>query len=172
MLSGFRPRRHPARQQAGQAGSGRLRTVLVVLQFAVSIGLGIAALVVFAQISFARNIDLGFRKRQCRGHPARRQACRRRRATAFERTLRNQPGIVAVTASGYVPFDGNDSNSDVQFRADAQILSLVPVPIDPDYSQGLWHEAAGRRMLRTGRARSTNHQRAWSPTYSGGPSIS
>jgi HlyD family secretion protein len=35
---------------------------LVVAQFAVSIGLGIAALVVFAQISFARHIDLGFRK--------------------------------------------------------------------------------------------------------------
>ena len=37
-------------------------TSLVVLQFAVSIGLGIAAIVVFSQISFARNIDLGFRK--------------------------------------------------------------------------------------------------------------
>ena len=47
---------------AGQAGSGRLRNALVVLQFAVSIGLGIAAVVVFGQISFARNIDLGFRK--------------------------------------------------------------------------------------------------------------
>ena len=31
-----------------------MRTVLVVVQFAVSIGLGIAALVVFAQISFAQ----------------------------------------------------------------------------------------------------------------------
>ena len=46
----------------GSAGSGRLRTTLVVLQFAVSIGLGIAVMVVFSQINFARNIDLGFRK--------------------------------------------------------------------------------------------------------------
>ena len=38
-------------------GSGLLRTALVVMQFAVSIGLGIVALVVFAQISFAQAAD-------------------------------------------------------------------------------------------------------------------
>lgn len=62
VLSGFRPALVLRTNSAGQAGSGRLRNALVVVQFAVSIGLGIAAIVVFAQISFARNIDLGFRK--------------------------------------------------------------------------------------------------------------
>ena len=46
---------------AGQGGSGRLRALLVVLQFAVSIGLGITAMVVFSQTSYARRLDLGFR---------------------------------------------------------------------------------------------------------------
>ena len=55
VLSGFRPAAILRANQARQGGSGLLRTVLVVLQFAVSIGLGIAALVIFAQISFARN---------------------------------------------------------------------------------------------------------------------
>ena len=50
----------------GLAGSGRLRTLLVVLQFAISIGLGIAAMVIFSQTSFSRMIDLGFRKGQHR----------------------------------------------------------------------------------------------------------
>ena len=54
--------RDTAQRQFGHAASGRLQSVLVVLQFAVSIGLGIAVMVVFSQISFARNIDLGFRK--------------------------------------------------------------------------------------------------------------
>ena len=96
----------------GQGGSGVLRTVLVVLQFAVSIGLGIAALVIFAQISFARNMDLGFRKDNVViiGAPA---ACRRRRATRFERALRDIPASWRSPASSYVPFDGNDSNTDV-----------------------------------------------------------
>jgi putative ABC transport system permease protein len=62
VLSGFRPVMALRAGNSGQAGSGRLRTGLVVLQFAVSIALGIAAAVVFSQISFARNIDLGFRK--------------------------------------------------------------------------------------------------------------
>ncbi|HEY5083676.1 MAG TPA: FtsX-like permease family protein, partial [Rhizomicrobium sp.] len=62
VLSGFRPAAILRANQARQGGSGLLRTVLVVLQFSVSIGLGIAALVIFAQISFARNMDLGFHK--------------------------------------------------------------------------------------------------------------
>ena len=59
VLSKFRP---VVALRAGPAGSGRLRTVLVVLQFSVSIALGIAAAVVFSQISYARNIELGFRR--------------------------------------------------------------------------------------------------------------
>ena len=54
VLSGFRPAMVLRASNGGQAGSGRLRTTLVVLQFAVSIALGIAASVVFAQISYAR----------------------------------------------------------------------------------------------------------------------
>ena len=62
VLSGFRPASVLRTSAVGQSGSGLLRTALVVMQFAVSIGLGIAALVVFAQISYARSIDLGFNK--------------------------------------------------------------------------------------------------------------
>ena len=54
VLSGFRPALVLRANNAGQAGSGRLRSALVVLQFAVSIALGIAATVVFSQIDFAR----------------------------------------------------------------------------------------------------------------------
>jgi putative ABC transport system permease protein len=62
VLSGFRPATILRASSASSSGSGFLRTSLVVLQFAVSIGLGVAVAVVFAQISFARNIDAGFQK--------------------------------------------------------------------------------------------------------------
>ena len=62
VLSGFRPAATLRANSSGRAGSGGLRNTLVVLQFAVSIGLGIAAAVVFGQINYARNIDLGFRR--------------------------------------------------------------------------------------------------------------
>ena len=62
VLASFRPATVLRTNGSGQAGSGRLRTILVVLQFAVSIGLGVAATVVFSQIDFARNIDFGFQR--------------------------------------------------------------------------------------------------------------
>jgi putative ABC transport system permease protein len=62
VLSGFRPSLILRASNAGHAATGRLQSVLVVLQFAVSIGLGIAVMVVFHQVSFARTLDLGIRK--------------------------------------------------------------------------------------------------------------
>ena len=43
-------------------GSGRLRTALVVLQFAVSIGLIICTAVIFGQTVYARSIDPGYKR--------------------------------------------------------------------------------------------------------------
>ena len=50
--------------RAVATGGGRLRQVLVVLQFAVSIGLGIATLVIHRQTEFATNQSLRFDKEQ------------------------------------------------------------------------------------------------------------
>ena len=71
LLSGFYPALvisalRPAdalRPGAGlSSGSGVLRSVLVVAQFGISIGLAIAAVVVLRQIDFARRADLGIRR--------------------------------------------------------------------------------------------------------------
>jgi len=62
VLSSFRPATVLRANTSGNPGSGALRAILVVLQFAVSIGLGIAATVVFQQIDFVRHLDLGFRR--------------------------------------------------------------------------------------------------------------
>ncbi len=51
VLSGVRPAFALRSTGTNPQGSGLVRTALVVLQFAISIGLGIAALVMFAQIS-------------------------------------------------------------------------------------------------------------------------
>ena len=50
------------KSSAEPAGSGRLRSILVVAQFAVSIGLIICTAVVYAQTVYARNADPGFRR--------------------------------------------------------------------------------------------------------------
>ncbi|MBY8824097.1 ABC transporter permease [Sphingomonas colocasiae] len=63
-LSRFQPARVlKANKSAADAeGSGRLRSALVVAQFAVSIGLIICTIVVYAQTLYARNSDPGYRR--------------------------------------------------------------------------------------------------------------
>lgn len=103
VLSRFRPVSAMRANSFGRAGSGRLRAVLVVLQFAVSIGLGIAVLVVFSQISFARQLDLGFRKDNLliiSGNGLLTLGGRE----SFVQKLRASPGILDVAVTDAVPF--------------------------------------------------------------------
>lgn len=118
VLSGFRPATVLRTNSSGHAGSGRLRVVLVVLQFAVSIGLGTAAIVVFRQISFARDIDLGFHQSDIVAINASELAPSGRESLA--QALRSYPGVLAVALSSAVPFNGNNS------------LGLAQVPGQPD----------------------------------------
>ena len=63
-LSRFQPAQvlKANRSAAETPGSGRLRTALVVLQFAVSIGLIICTAVIFGQTVYARSVDPGFKR--------------------------------------------------------------------------------------------------------------
>ena len=102
-----------------QTGSGLVRMTLVVSQFAVSIGLGIAAIVVFSQISFARNIDLGFDRDGIvilRGISKLTASA----AESFARALRANPEVTDVALSNGVPFDFfNVNNIPVQNTREA-----------------------------------------------------
>lgn len=63
-LSRFRPAEvlKANKSSAEMAGSGRLRILLVVAQFAISISLIICTLVIYAQTRHARTVDPGFRR--------------------------------------------------------------------------------------------------------------
>jgi putative ABC transport system permease protein len=63
-LSRFQPAQvlKANRSAAETPGSGRLRTALVVLQFAVSIGLIICTAIVYGQTVYARHVDPGFKR--------------------------------------------------------------------------------------------------------------
>jgi putative ABC transport system permease protein len=63
-LSRFQPAQvlKANRSAAETPGSGRVRTVLVVLQFAVSIGLIICTAVIYGQTVFARHVDPGYKR--------------------------------------------------------------------------------------------------------------
>src|SRR6185312_12661736 len=105
VLSSFRPAAVLRSNKSRQHGSGLLRTVLVVAQFAISIALGIAAIVIYRQTDYARHLDYGFNRDNMlvlnTGSPPPEPAAVR----SFMARLRADPNISGVAASGAVPFE-------------------------------------------------------------------
>jgi len=132
VLSSFRPADTLRGGSSGHAGSGRLRMALVVFQFAVSIGLGIGAAVVFQQVEFARSIDLGFRRdnivfTSTGGHLG------EDGIKSFIQALERGPGVLKVARTSFMPFYGNNSVLPVQRPGDAQFLSPNHISVTQDY---------------------------------------
>lgn len=131
VLSGFRPARTLRSGVSSSSSPGLLRSALVVAQFAVSIGLGVVALVVFRQVDFARKVPLGFERDGIvivrgvgRLTPSQRES--------FAASLRLDPQIVGVAYSNAVPFDLSYVDND-QIRTSgepasvpAQIINIGP----------------------------------------------
>jgi putative ABC transport system permease protein len=152
VLSGFRPSVILRTGNAGRSGSGRLQTVLVVLQFAVSIGLGIAVMVVFSQISFARNIDLGFRKDNLlvvSGDGLLTLSGRE----SFVQRLRSNPGILDVAVTNAVPFGTYGLGlSAAQLPGHSEMIGLNQLTIGTNTAQLMGMRLVAGRMLSDQRA--------------------
>ncbi|HKD46302.1 MAG TPA: ABC transporter permease [Rhizomicrobium sp.] len=132
VLSNFRPALVLRTNRSGLSGSGILRTTLVVLQFAVSIGLGIAALVVFEQVSYARNMDLGFNRNNIVIVNAGNLATGARES--FARALRTDPEIQDAALSSATPFaEGLKNNAFVKIPGHAFNDSFRDVAMSPGF---------------------------------------
>ena len=131
VLSAFRPAATLRANRGGLAGLGRMRTVLVVLQFAVSIGLGIAAAVIFAQISFTRNVDLGFRKEAV--VDVNTNSIPPSTVDSMARALRTNADIVDVAVSQAVPFSDDHNNISAHAPGATTSEEFALVPASPDF---------------------------------------
>jgi putative ABC transport system permease protein len=145
VLSGFRPAATLRTNSAGKAGSGALRNLLVVLQFAVSIGLGIAALVVFSQISFARNIDLGFRRDNILMMSGGRMTSEQRET--FLHVLRADPGVIDAGQTDRTPFATGQSLENIQIPGKPEMITLNRIIIDPGYPKVYGIRLVAGRLL-------------------------
>jgi len=131
VLSGFRPTSALRTNQANLSGSGLMRTFLVILQFAVSIGLAIVVIVVFEQISFARNVDLGFRKDGVVVIGADNLPVPTRQS--LSEALLKGPGIENVALSGIVPFVDRDNNLPVKMPGSSVTELMRSVVMGPNF---------------------------------------
>jgi putative ABC transport system permease protein len=151
VLSGFRPAAVIRANSPGHAGSGVLRNILVVLQFSVSIGLGIAALVVFSQINHARNIELGFNRDNILvvrggGHVT------ADGSGGFVQTLRAYPGILGVAMSDRMPFENGQSNTTVRVPGQSANILINTIEISPNFPTILGMRLVAGRLLSKARA--------------------
>ncbi len=151
VLSGFRPAMVLRANTGGQAGSGGLRTVLVVLQFAVSIALGIAASVVFAQISYARTMDLGFRKDNTLvviGNALLTMGGQE----SFVQRLRANPNILDIAMIDIPPFGGIAGMTSAQLAGRPEKILLYRRVIGTNAIQFLGMKLVAGRLLSDKRA--------------------
>jgi putative ABC transport system permease protein len=137
ILSGFRPAATLGGGATRAGGSGLLRMTLVGLQFAISIGLGIATLVVFAQLRYARQVDPGFDRHNVVVISGTRNLLPSVRQS-LANALAADPAIAGAAASQLVPFDGGSLVDEIELPQTAlkgaqRKLVVRDVSIDPDF---------------------------------------
>jgi len=155
VLSGFRPGVTLRTSASGQSGSGLLRTALVVLQFAISIGLGVAAIVIFAQIDYAHDLGLGFDRHNIvviegAGNltPSRRES--------FIKALKGNSAIDGVTQSDAVPFTGDVTTAGVQILGSPETVAARIIDSDPDFPLAYGMKLLAGRGLSAGNGTDIN----------------
>ena len=134
-LSRFQPAQvlKANRSAAETPGSGRLRTALVILQFAVSIGLIICTAVIYAQTVYARSVDPGFK----RDHIVQVDELGRAQlydkgeiiVDAFERV----PGVVAVGRTDIGVATDNNNNTGLLPPGASQMVTIGQYHVDEGF---------------------------------------
>ena len=145
ILSRFRPALALRAEAGGRAG-GSLRSILVVFQFTVAIGLAIVASAVFSQIDFARNQSLGFRRDNILVIETYRLMTADAR-NSFVEELRRHPGILDVAVSGDIPFSGSEEVAQMLLPGHPEYLTMHRQLITPEFFglYGMWL-VAGRAL--------------------------
>jgi putative ABC transport system permease protein len=134
-LSRFQPARVlKANKSTSEAeGTGRLRNLLVVAQFAVSIGLIICTAVIYAQTVYARTADPGYNRHgliQLQGLGARKATPV---AETFRREVTKIEGVQSASLTGIGVAPGNNSVSSFYLPGGTKSIDLGIYVIDQNF---------------------------------------
>ncbi|MDQ4086916.1 MAG: ABC transporter permease [Pseudomonadota bacterium] len=134
-LSRFAPGRIlKANQSAPEAqGSGRLRTAMVVVQFAISIALITCTAIIYRQTIFARDSDPGYQREgilQISGMGNREAA---RVGETLINELRNLPGVTAVGRTSVAVATTNSANTMIHVPGRPEPVEIGNYPVDPGF---------------------------------------
>jgi len=123
-LSSFNPYEVLKGSVRNSQNNGRLRRILVVFQFAVSILLIIGTLIMYRQINYMINKDVGFNKEQV--IVINRAGAVGGKMKSFKETVKNIPGVVNISSSTAVPGRINNNNGYmIEGRKDETFLAVT-----------------------------------------------
>jgi putative ABC transport system permease protein len=108
-LSGFNPVNVLKGKAAAKGGNALFRKFLVIVQFSISIFMLISTLIVFDQLQFMREKDLGFSRERILRIDLSGDELFRKSSVIAER-LRQTPGVVKVGTTGATPGQGIGKN--------------------------------------------------------------
>lgn len=134
VLSGFRPAAALRPAAENPSRSGLLRQALVVFQFAVSIGLGIAALVIYVQIDYARHMDPGFNRDNMVVVDLRQSQLSAEGRKSLMRALADGPAVAGTALSITVPADSDFRELNfAHVQGNAQKIAMQSMSVSPDF---------------------------------------
>ncbi len=123
-LSSFNPYEVLKGSVKNSMKNGRLRRVLVVFQFAVSILLIVGTLIMYRQINYMLNKDVGFNKEQL--IVINRAEALGTKMKSFKEAVKNIPGVVNISSSTAVPGRSNNNNGYmIEGRKDETFLAMT-----------------------------------------------
>jgi putative ABC transport system permease protein len=144
-LSSFNPTEVLKGKASNSRSSITLRSVLTVLQFSISIMLIVGTLVMFRQINFMLNKDLGFDKEQVM--VIRRADVLGGRYDAFKTELLQIPGVIAASGSTAVPGHSNNNNGYMMRGRPEESFLMQTNWVDYDYLTTYGIELADGRFF-------------------------
>jgi putative ABC transport system permease protein len=130
-LSSFNPYEVLKGSRVNSTKNGRLRRVLVVFQFAVSILLIIGTIIMYRQINFMLNKDVGFNKEQL--IVINRAEALGKKMKSFKELVKNIPGVVNISSSTAVPGRTNNNNGYMMEGRKDETFLMVTAYVDNNF---------------------------------------
>jgi putative ABC transport system permease protein len=139
------------KSSAEPAGTGRLRAVLVIGQFAVSIGLIICTAVVYGQTVYARTVDPGYKRDHILQVTELGRAQLYNRGDTIVEAARHVPGVDAIGRTTIGVATDNNSNSGVKVPGQAEPVTIGQYQVDPGFKDAMGLTLAAGRWFEDGR---------------------
>jgi len=135
------------KSSAEAAGTGRLRSILVVGQFAVSIGLIICTAIVYAQTVYARTADPGYKRDHILQVSELGRAQLFNRGEAIAQATRRVPGVDAVGRTTIGVATRNQSNTGVKVPGQVDPVTIGQYTVDGGFKDAMGLTLVAGRWL-------------------------